>query len=105
MRLLKFIVTKQNIKKSPNCDFSQIAMGTSGYLLAEFLFSDEWNGLFKVAEFRKRNSDKYYPEKIVSNKCKVPKEVTDSIQWTVKIIGKRGDITLTTNTCAVMQEV
>ena len=105
MRLLKFVVHKQNIEKSSNCDFSKIAMGTSGYLFAEFAFSDEWNGLFKVAEFRKRNSNFCYPVKIISNRCEVPEKVTDTIQWTVKVVGKRDRVVLTTNTCSVFQEV
>lgn len=104
-RILKFSVINQTIKKDNKSDFSGIAMGTSGYLIAQFDFSKEWNKLFKVAEFRKRNSDKYYPAKIVNNQCEVPKEVTDTIQWTVKVVGKNGDTVLTTNTCAVMQEV
>lgn len=104
-RILKFSVTNQSITKDSKCDFSKIAMGTSGYLVAQFEFSNDWDKLFKVAEFRKRNSDKYYPVKIVHNRCEVPKEVTDTIQWTVKVVGKNGDTVLTTNTCAVMQEV
>ena len=105
MRILKFKVNKQNIEKDKLCDFSGIAMGTSGYLTAQFEFSKDWGKLFKVAEFRKRNSDKYYPVKIVHNQCEVPKEVTDTMQWTVKVVGKNGDTVLTTNTLAVMQEV
>ena len=105
MRILKFKINQQNIEKDKACDFSGIAMGTSGYLIAQFDFSKEWNKLFKVAEFRKRNSDGCYPVKIIKNKFEVPAQVTDTIQWTVRVVGKRKGTKLTTNTCAVTQEV
>lgn len=104
-RILKFQVTNQSITKDSKCDFSKIAMGTNGYLVSEFEFSNDWQGLFKVAEFRKRNSEGCYPVKIIKNKCEVPAQVTDTIQWTVRVVGKRKDTKLTTNTCAVTQEV
>lgn len=104
-RILKFSVTNQSITKDSKCDFSKIAMGTSGYLVAQFEFSNDWTSLFKVAEFRKRNSDRYYPAKIIKNRCEVPEQVTDSIQWTIRVVGKNMDTKLTTNTCAVTQEV
>lgn len=104
-RILKFSVTNQSIAKDNKCDFSKIAMGTNGYLVAEFEFSNDWHGLFKVAEFRKRNSDECYPVKIIKNKCEVPAKVTGAIQWTVRVVGKNKGTKLTTNTCAVTQEV
>lgn len=105
MRRLRFLIDKQIIMKDKKCDFRNIVMGTSGYLLAEFSFSKEWNGLFKVAEFRKRGEDTYYPVKIIQNKCEVPKEVTDAPVWTVKIVGKHKNTILITNACIIAQEV
>ena len=40
-RILKFSVINQTIKKDNKSDFSGIAMGTSGYLIAQFDFSKE----------------------------------------------------------------
>lgn len=35
MRILKFIVDKQIIRRDPNCDFSNLVSGTKGYLKAD----------------------------------------------------------------------
>lgn len=103
MRTLAFKVDAQKIQKSG--DFSGIVSGTAGYLKASFLFSKDWKHMVKVAEFRKKWGSDYVPVKIINNQCMVPQEVLLGIQWTVKVIGKRGDIILTTEECTVTQEV
>lgn len=103
MRTLKFIVEKQTIRKDSNCDFSGIVRGTKGYLQAVFLFSLEWDGLLKVAEFRKWIDGEPVVVPIINNTCKVPDEVTDGRSWRVNVIGKRGDTRLTTDAAEVRQ--
>ena len=103
MRTLRFKVNAQKIQKSG--DFSGIVSGTAGYLKAEFAFSKEWSGMVKVAEFREKWRKIFTSVKIVNNQCIIPQEVLSGIQWTVKVIGKRGDIILTTEECIVTQEV
>lgn len=101
MRTLQFKVTRQKLEK--HGDFSEIVSGTKGYLEAEFLFSEEWNGLKKVAVFY-RYSDKEYPVPIVNRRCKVPEEVTESIAWRIKVIGQNENCRITTNKEEVIQK-
>lgn len=104
MRILKFIINSQQIGPDPSCDFSGIVPGTAGYLKAHFSFSSEWSGMVKVAEFRKYACDSPVPIPIVHGECMVPAEVTGGKSWTVKVIGKRGDVILPTGNCKVEQE-
>lgn len=48
MRALKFNVKEQRIEKAKNCNFSDIARGTTGYLKAQFSFSSDWNGYIAI---------------------------------------------------------
>ena len=60
--------------------------------------------MVKVAEFRKYACDSPIPIPIVRGECMVPAEVTGGKSWLVKVIGKRGDVILTTGNCKVEQE-
>lgn len=104
MRTLKFAVNAQKISPDPNCDFSGIVPGTAGYLKAHFSFSPEWSGMVKVAEFRKYACDPQISVPIIRGECMIPAEVTGGKSWTVKVIGKRGDVILPTGNCKVEQE-
>lgn len=93
------------IRPDPNCDFSGIVRGTSDYLAVQFSFSEEWATMVKVAEFyldKRKTEPVAVP--ILSNCCKVPTEVTGGSHWYVRIIGKRKEQILTTNSAAVRQE-
>lgn len=103
MRILRFLVDSQNIKKDPTCDFSSIIPGSSGYLYAEFIFSEEWGDKLKVAEFFKTPTSKCYPKKVINGKCEIPNEILDGNLWCVRIVGKRDNIILPTNTISVRQ--
>ena len=104
MRTLRFVVNAQEISHDPACRFSGIVRGTVGYLKAAFNFSAEWSGMAKVAEFRKYTCDSPIPVPIIQGECMVPKEVTGGKVWHVKIVGKKGDMILTTGNCKVDQE-
>lgn len=104
VRTLRFQVRGQQISPDPDCDFSGIVPGTAGYLQAEFSFSPEWRYTVKVAEFRRYETSEYYPVKIVSGRCTIPAEVLAGKAWLVNIVGKRGDMVITTNKCKVRQE-
>lgn len=103
MRTLRFLVNGQNLKKDPACDFSFIVPGSSGYLFAEFVFSNEWSDKLKVAEFRKRPDSECFPKKIIRGKCEIPKEILDESMWCVKVVGKKNNILLPTNIISVRQ--
>lgn len=103
MRILQFIVNGQKIEKNPSCDFSFIVPGSSGYLFAEFGFSDEWADKMKVAEFRKDPNSECFSKKIINGRCEIPSEVLDGYMWCVKVVGKKQDVILPTNTISVRQ--
>ena len=43
MRTLYFDVDKQVISKDPQCDYSNLVVGSEGYLELSFRFSKEWD--------------------------------------------------------------
>ena len=51
MRLLKFNVDAQHIRKDTECDFNGLVSGTSGYLRAQFALSSEWQNCIVIASF------------------------------------------------------
>lgn len=104
MRTLKFIVDRQIIKQDPNCDFSDIVPGTTGYLKAEFEFSSEWDNTIKVAAFF-RNGYECPPRVLKDGRsCMIPEEALTGRQFTISILGKNKDIRLTTNKIEVFQK-
>lgn len=104
MRTLRFVVDAQKISPDPSCDFSGIVPGTAGYLHAAFEFSVEWRGLAKVAEFRRYSTDEVFPAKIINGECVIPAETLRGKKWYVNVVGKRGNIRMTTDRAEVKQE-
>lgn len=105
MRTLKFTVDKQIIKQDPNCDFSGLIPGTSGYLKAEFSFSSEWKECTKVAAFYSVLGKEYPPQVLSDGKtCIIPEEALAGRKFKVKVIGKNGDLKMATNKIIVCQE-
>ena len=104
MRTLRFSVDSQKIRHDPNCDFSGLVSGTAGYLKASFKFSVEWRGLAKVAEFRRYSTDEVFPAKIINGECEIPAEALRGKKWYVNVVGKRGNIRMTTDRAEVKQE-
>ena len=102
MRTLKFKVDKQIINKDPTCDFTGLVAGTEGYLQAEFSFSSEWDGCIKVADFSCRGKE-CPPQVLENNKCVIPNEALIERTFSVRIIGKRKNLKLTTNKAVVVQ--
>nr|DAI50755.1 MAG TPA: hypothetical protein [Bacteriophage sp.] len=103
MRTLKFNVKEQMIEKAKNCDFSDIARGTTGYLKAQFSFSSDWNGYAKIAVFNDAWDKVEECRPIIGNECEIPSKVLDSISFKVRIIGVSDGRRLTTNRTEVAQ--
>lgn len=104
MRLLKFNVDSQRISKDPECDFSNLVSGTSGYLRAKFNFSPEWDGCTKVARFfRGRDEHAVYLD--VNDECDIPPEVLTGMSFRVGVIMQCGASRIPTNQINVRQEV
>lgn len=101
MRILEFDIDKQNIRKSPTCDFSGLVAGTTGYLYATFNFSHDWIGYAKVAVFESGDAKK--PVVIQMGRCEIPSEVLANESFTICIIGKNKNKRLNTSKVTIMQ--
>lgn len=103
MRLLYFNVNAQKIEKVPDCDFTKIVSGTSGYLKAHFKFSPEWEGCVKCARFWRGKTE--YAVLLQNDVCDIPAEALVGSTFRVGVIGQRGDYRITTNEIPIRQEV
>ena len=103
MRLLKFNVNAQHIQKDPECDFTGIVAGTSGYLRAQFVLSSEWQGCTVVASFWR--GSKEYAVILENDECMIPMEVLRGQTFRVSVTGQRNDYRITSNKVLVRQEV
>lgn len=98
MRTLQFKVSGQKLEKTG--DFNNIVAGSKQYLQCKFVFTDaDWIGITKVAVFNSA-----YPEKLNSmNACSIPDKVTNGRKISVRLIGKKGDKRITTNSVSIVQ--
>lgn len=101
MRVLDFIVTKQNIECDPNCDFTGIASKSRGYLYARFRFSADWNGYMKVVVFSNRGREEGVP--LTNNLCEIPSEILMGNTIGVRVVGRKGDRRIPTNKVCFQQ--
>lgn len=102
MRVLDFIVSQQKLECDPRCDFSGIASGTKGYLLARFRFSADWNGCKKVAVFSCRGND--YPTAIINGMCLIPEMSLVGGSVAVRVVGQKDEYRITTTTTSFTQK-
>lgn len=103
-RVLRFIVDDQILCPDSTCDFSNLAPGHRGYLVAEFAFSKEWDGCNKVAAFYSPLGREYPPRALgYGNACVIPFEALEKRSFKIQVIGKRGDILIKTNKLTVKQ--
>lgn len=104
MRTLKFIVDGQTIKLDPGCDFSGLVPGSSGYLQAEFSFSQDWSGAVKIAGFYSVLGREFPPQILNDGKtCIIPAEALKKKTFKVQVVGKKNDTIIRTNKLAVSQ--
>ena len=103
MRELNFIVSKQNLMKSPKTDFNNIIFGSANYLKCVFNFDFDWNGLTRVANFQKGNKE--YPVLIKNGSCLIPEEVTKTDgDFSIQVFGKKDNQKIVTNKVIIEQE-
>lgn len=104
MRTLRFIIDDQIIRADPTCDFSGLVPGSEGQLKAEFLFSREWDGCFKVAAFYSPLGREYTPQVLEDGKsCIIPAEALEKRYFKIQVIGRRVETRLKTNKIEVYQ--
>ena len=101
MRILKFNITNQILKRDESCDFSGIVSGSKNHFEAEFIFNDEWNNYKKVAVFV--NGDKEYPTAIIDGKCKINNDALTSRSFLVYVVGKKNEEQIKTTSKRVRQ--
>ena len=102
MRVLEFIVTGQDLRKSPECDFSEIVAGSVGYLKATFKFSDEWDGCVKTVSFWFCDEE-YQVNLDESSECVIPSAVLIGEKFSVSVTGERIGYTITSDKTKVRQ--
>lgn len=102
VRVLKFIVNEQTIKKDPECNFDGIVKGSKGYLYANFQLSQEWKGYKIAVSFWKLGKEFAIPLK--SNVCKIPDKALTWSNFYVSLTGIKNEATFKTNKVKVMQE-
>lgn len=109
MRTLRFIVDGESIKQDPTCDFSGLFPGKNPDVLAEFVFSSEWENTIKVAAFWSMLDKEYEPQVIEDDaSCIIPSEALSRASFKIQIFGKNGKArrnirTLSTNKLTIRQ--
>lgn len=105
MRVLKFIVDGQSIKKDPKCDFTGLVAGTEGYLQLDFSFSPEWMNCVKVVSFWSITGKELPPQILKDGKtCMIPVEALTKRRFGVQVVGKKDKLKLITNKEFVYQK-
>ena len=103
MRTLEFNVDEQLIQKAPGCDFSNIAPGTSGYLVAKFTFSSAWAGCVKAASFWHNGTE--HGVLLTNDTCTIPAAALVGSKFEVSVSGARsGGYRITSTKTIVRQE-
>lgn len=102
MRILKFMVDDQSIKKDSSCDFKGLVPGTKGYLEAHFQFSDEWKGCKRAAVFTVLGKEHAVP--LINGKCEIPEKALTWKIFSIKVVGIRDGYRITTNKVEVLQD-
>lgn len=106
MRILEFKVEGQRIDKVPECDYSGLIMGTSGYLVASFQFDDTWKNMVKVAAFYGYNNGNYDESAVLIQDgiFLIPDQAAQCKFFKVGAVGQRPGLRLTTNLVTIYQE-
>lgn len=105
-RELRFKVERQIIKKSSRCDFTNLVAGSRNYLTAHFIFSEEWEGIRKIALFNVLD-EKFSSEIDEEGNCDIPNEVVLLGSFYVQVIGRSdsGTLIVTNTVCVEQKEV
>lgn len=104
-RILEFEIEHQRIVKKRDCDFSNIAPGTIGYLKAKFYFSPNggWSDCRKAASFWLDGVE--HAELLDENDtCVIPPEALVTDKFKVSVVGMKNGYKITTNKTTVRQE-
>lgn len=101
MRYLDFVVNKQLLTKSENCDFSNIVKDSKRYLYARFSFSGDWYDSTKYAVFTCTTGT--YTVRLVNDECEIPTEACACDTFMVSAIGVKDDTRITSGSTSIIQ--
>ena len=105
MRILKFIVESSTIMQDPSCNFDGLFPAPNQRITAEFIFSDNWTGVPKVAAFYSMLGAEYPPQIIdEENRCMIPPEALNSPAFRIQILGSNRRTIMSTNKLTVYQK-
>ena len=89
MRTLVFKVEGQRIYPNSLSELRGLVAGTSGYIRAKFLFSDDWNGCAKVVAFNSVEGKEFEPKALdAENSCYISEEALEYHEFEMKVLGK-----------------
>ena len=104
MRVLVFNVKGQTIQPNSLSEISGLVAGTSGYIKAKFLFSEDWNGCAKVAGFFLKDNTEFPPCVLDNdNSCFIPEEILKYHEFSIKVYGKKNGYVITTRPINIKQ--
>lgn len=100
MRILNLNVNAQVLET--DSDLSNLVSGTSGYLIAKFKFSKEWDGCSKILTFT--YGDNEYSVVLNSNDYLIPKEVLENRCFRIHITGVKDKYMIKTTKLRIVQK-
>ena len=105
MRYLNFKVKGQTIGPIRIGELNGLVAGTSGYVGARFLFSDDWKGCAKVAAFNLVDGTELEPSALdKENSCLIPRAVLEYHEFDMKLLGRgTGGYVITTRPIRIKQ--
>lgn len=105
MRTLVFKVDGQRIYPNSQSDMGGLVAGTSNYLKAKFLFSEDWHGCVKVVAFNSLSGKEFEPKPLDNeNSCYIPEEALEYHEFEMKVLGKgKNNFSITTRPIRIKQ--
>ena len=105
MRTLVFKVDGQKIYPNSLSEIGGLVAGTSGYIKARFLFSEDWKGCAKAAAFNLVDGTEREPSALdKENSCLIPKAVLEYHEFDMKLLGRgTGGYVITTRPIRIKQ--
>lgn len=89
---LRFQVVNQTISR---LDSNELVEGSSGFVVAKFIFSDNWDNLNKEIII-KTFGDEAVNIELIDDKVEIPTSVLQFPGFMFKVIGTKSDVTITT---------
>lgn len=104
MRVILFRVKGQVIERDMSNDIGVLVAGTSGYISAKFVFSEDWLGCSKVVGFFDKDDNELTPCALDKDGiCEIPADALKYHEFKIRVYGKRGSVRITTRPITIKQ--